>query len=562
MKKIISMINTHLNMRAKVIAFSVCIIFLTSALLSALFYQSNQRMLEEKILVISEETIVQTASYIDSELAHIIQLVNGGIIGYDLFETVQAYLSDTEGPTFSITMQEMLTQLVIQSDFVQSAQLITSKANIGNLTYRVEYDLEPILAQAKENASTIYWHDALIIDENLDKKLLIVIIDLTDTLKASFSEDVFLVLNLSYDQMARTLTSLESNIFGTVRLVNQNDAPFDASDILLDDYEYVLSAELAVNGWKIQTLQTNAVLLAEYYATQRQVTLWVLILAAVIVFITTLFVQTIIVTPLHKLTQIAKKMQHRDYSQQYQTVGTAEIDLLGAAFNQLETELIAYEQIVIHDKLVIQKEAEQKRQIELNLLQAQMNPHFLYNTLDSIYWYAQDNETDKVCNTIIDLSRLLRITLSKGNEFIPLSQEIEHVSTYLKIQKQIFGEKFVFDLQVAEDLPPLMIVKMILQPLVENCIIHGFADRERGGLIIVKVFYEDDALILQVKDNGVGFAQSARNENKGGSGFALNNLSQRLALYYKEAATLGYQTDALGMTVVEIQLQEKRKDDA
>ncbi|MFD0590124.1 sensor histidine kinase [Paenibacillus sp. GCM10027627] len=151
----------------------------------------------------------------------------------------------------------------------------------------------------------------------------------------------------------------------------------------------------------------------------------------------------------------------------------------------------------------VKQEQEQKNRAEMQLLQTQIKPHFIFNTLESINILARQNEGKKVSQMVLRLANILRISF-KGQEEIPLFQEIEHVKSYLEIQKFRFADSFNYTFDIPDSLLDCYVQKLTLQPLVENCIQHGFDGLERMGHIVIRAREERERLLLSVEDNGVG----------------------------------------------------------
>ncbi len=551
-------ILSRLKMRTKILFITISGVLIVAILLYALFYLTNKRMLEDKINVISDEAVEQARVYMDSEFGHLIQLIHGGIIGHDINISISNYLEEQDAISYS-NIQEMLTQFVVQSNLLYSAQLVIEDTIISNLSKKVSYDIYPLLDNVPDNGS-LYFHDTVIIDQ--DGHLLLPLIFEFSILSAANGalppQTVYCVFNLRYDFLLDILGDLESNIFGVVRLLNTQGEPLYQDNIQVQDYDYVQFAELEISGWSIQTLQSDEILFSEFYEMQRFVQyLFAVMLALYILFI--FYVVRNITTPLNQITAMAERMQHQDYSTKLAVQGKDEIAKLGNTFVQLQDELILYNQIVEEDKIRIKQEEAEKRHIEMRLLQEQMNPHFLYNTLDSIYWYSLGGESKEVCSAIVNLSQMLRISLSKGDEFISLEHEVQHLESYLIIQKQVFGDKFNYEICFDKELRTEKIIKIILQPLVENSIIHGFADFEQDGMIWVNIFCEEDTLVLQVLDNGVGFENTVNKIGKkyNGSGFALDTLKKRLELHYHNNAYVKHMRTQDDLTLVEIRIKNR-----
>ncbi|MGG1651992.1 cache domain-containing sensor histidine kinase [Paenibacillus sp. NRS-1780] len=174
-----------------------------------------------------------------------------------------------------------------------------------------------------------------------------------------------------------------------------------------------------------------------------------------------------------------------------------EIGMLGRSFNRM---LAKIRRLTSLSEL----RERQKRDAELRSLQEHIKPHFLYNTLDTIHWMARKNGADDVSDMVGALSRLFRLGLSKGDDFIPLRSEMEHISSYMQIQQTRYRDRLRWELSVPEELGELFVLKLMLQPVVENAIYHGIKARRGPGTIGVEARIEGDKLLLTVRDNGAG----------------------------------------------------------
>ena len=190
---------------------------------------------------------------------------------------------------------------------------------------------------------------------------------------------------------------------------------------------------------------------------------------------------------------------------------------------------------------IIQQE-QQKRRSELDVLQAQINPHFLYNTLDSVVWMTENNRTQDAVLMITSLARFFRISLSRGSNIIPVADELEHVRHYLIIQKMRYKNKFSANFIVEDGVEKLYTIKLIQQPILENAIYHGMAYADGDGEITIHAFREGDDVLIDVTDNGPGMPEevvehllepgASKGGTKGGSGIGLQNVHRRIQLTF------------------------------
>ena len=201
------------------------------------------------------------------------------------------------------------------------------------------------------------------------------------------------------------------------------------------------------------------------------------------------------------------------------------------------------------------------RKAELRTLQAQINPHFLYNTLDAIVWKAEAGEKDEVISLTSALSDFFRISLSSGADWIPLSQEKKHIEGYLRIQQTRYRDIMRYEIDIPDEIGHYYILKLLLQPLVENALYHGIKGKRGGGTIKVSARLEDDMLLFSVRDTGQGMSEeqieSLRERMKKGQpsisehsgGFGLVNVNLRIRLYYNQVDGLMITSDAGGTEV-------------
>jgi two-component system sensor histidine kinase YesM len=244
-----------------------------------------------------------------------------------------------------------------------------------------------------------------------------------------------------------------------------------------------------------------------------------------------------IYNPIKKLHDVTTTITKNDLQALVTSDNVDEITELGMSFNIMIGKI----RELLDAKI---KEQENLKKAELRALQAQINPHFLYNTLDTIIWMAESKRTDEVIEIVRALSSFFRISLSKGKDWITVGEEIERTRSYLTIQKMRYRDIMDYEIQVDEEVRDNTILKLILQPLVENALYHGVKNKRSGGTIIVRAKRKNqDEVLLEVADNGIGFTsaklaqvQAELNDDSGEikleSGFGIDNVNKRIKLYY------------------------------
>ncbi len=282
----------------------------------------------------------------------------------------------------------------------------------------------------------------------------------------------------------------------------------------------------------------------QYKETQTRFTRWaityMILLPCVVAFsiLAAWLISASIYLPIKKLHNVTTTLTKNDLQALITRDNMDEITELGMSFNIM----IGRIRELLAAKI---QEQENLKKAELRALQAQINPHFLYNTLDTIIWMAEAAKTAEVIEIVRALSSFFRITLSKGQDWIPIRQEIEHVRSYLTIQKIRYRDILDYRIEVDEDILDVTILKLTVQPLVENALYHGIKNKRNGGVITVRARrVEGGVVLLEVEDDGIGFThyklsriQEAIEDETGEimqkeSGFGLGNVNKRVRLYY------------------------------
>lgn len=260
--------------------------------------------------------------------------------------------------------------------------------------------------------------------------------------------------------------------------------------------------------------------------------MWILVFGIIFVIFISTLVSAKISQPIKKLEKSMKLVEQGLFDINIDVKGEAEVAQLSRTFNMMVIRIRNLMDQIVHEQ-------EAKRKSELNALQAQINPHFLYNTLDSIVWMAENGKVEEVITMVTSLARLFRISISRGKNVISIQEELEHARNYLIIQKIRYKNKFNFEIDAHEDVLQCRTMKLILQPIIENSIYHGIEYMVDEGMIKISAELVDNKILFQVKDNGLGMSKdvldgllSNEPKRKGGSGVGVKNVHERIQLYY------------------------------
>ena len=289
---------------------------------------------------------------------------------------------------------------------------------------------------------------------------------------------------------------------------------------------YVSQYQIPNSGWTLIGVSS----MEQLHAVQTQI-LWSFIgtglFALGVCLIGIWFVLRLWIKPLRDLQATILKVGSGHSDLRANETGSPELVDLARQFNIM---LDRIDQLMI----AVKEEEQNVRRYELQALSSQINPHFLYNTLDTIVWMAEFNDSKRVVEVTKSLAKYFRLALNQGHEQISLKDEIDHVRQYLFIQKQRYGEKLQYEIKELKQYNDYKIPKLILQPLVENAIYHGIKEMNRQGMIRVSVSENDTQLIVSIYDNGRGFVASETTNatlvRLGGVG--LKNVNQRLQLQF------------------------------
>ncbi len=398
---------------------------------------------------------------------------------------------------------------------------------------------------------------------------------MTEGVMNDMTRESYLVVNIKEEALMHYLLQNLNGVEGRIFLVSQDrkevlrgdpelfqeligNADFlDALDGNNSEFETALAGQAVyvnykrlstVSDWVLFSVIPRAELLKQTDDLKYSI---LLIIAACLIacYSITQWIVRLLLNPLKDLQRVMIKVELNDLSVRYQSPWQDEIAQLGYRFNRMLEEVErSFDKVMDAEK--------QKRKSEIKALQAQIDPHFLYNTLNTIYWKSQMKQLDDVQEMVLSLSQLFQLGLNKGREMTTLENELNHVEQYLIIQQRCYENLFEYRIDVAEEIDiKHQILKILLQPLVENAILHGFKDRNEGGIISIKVISEGTHIQLVVEDNGSGMSPEPEEvqpipDSSSLKGYALDNIKQRLLLEYGlEAEMIMSSTAGIGTTI-------------
>lgn len=297
---------------------------------------------------------------------------------------------------------------------------------------------------------------------------------------------------------------------------------------------FVISHHSDYSGWRTIGVLPRTEFLAGVQSIYHTLAICIIISLALVVLVS-VGISSTVTRPLLRLASFMEKVEDGDFSVRFKSKYRDEIGTLGKSFNHMIERI---NQLI--NELYVEKQ--NRLEAQLKTLQEQIKPHFLYNTLDTISWMARSHDANDVVQLVDALTNMFRVGLSSGRDYIALREEKKHVINYLYIQKVRYGERLQYDIDIPEEYDPVIVPKLILQPLVENAIYHGVKMKRVKGSIVIRAEAKEDKLYLHVKDDGAGMSPErleeirgwlenpqSRNEN---IGFGLSYIEERIVLTY------------------------------
>lgn len=254
------------------------------------------------------------------------------------------------------------------------------------------------------------------------------------------------------------------------------------------------------------------------------------------VLVLVVMVNRSVVNPLTHLSQLMEEVRKGDLTVRTNIDQKDEIGQLSEGFNQMVAQL---------DKniLQIQEEEKQKRQLEVRVLQAQINPHFIRNTLNTVRWMAELKKASGISRAITSFIKLMDYSFRDRNDLVTVETEILYLHEYIYLQRLRYQNRFQVEIQVEEHLKSVQVLRLLLQPIVENSILHGLEEKKGFGTLEIRFHREEDMLLIDVRDDGVGMTEAKMEEvfagtvhrAKGGSHIGVTNVLERIKLHYGES---------------------------
>ncbi|ORO39022.1 histidine kinase [Streptococcus oralis subsp. tigurinus] len=533
--------RSSLLVRMVISIFLVFLILL--AVVGTFYYQSSSSAIEYTIEGNSQTTISQTSHFIQSyikklETTSISLTQQKDILAYaenpnqvqakgirDLFLTILKADQDLK----TVVLVTKSGQVISTDD---SVQMKTSSDMMAEDWYQkaIHQGAKPVLTPARKSDSQ--WVIS-VTQELVDAKganLGVLRLDISyETLEAYLNQ-----LQLGQQGFAFIINEKHEFVYHPERTVYSSASEMEAmkpyietgQGYTLNHQSYVSQEQIAGTDWTVIGVSS-----LEKLDQVRSQLMWTFLAASALSLLACIclvwFSLKRWIAPLNDLRETMLEIASGAQNLRAKETGAYELREVTRQFNAMLDQI---------DQLMaaIRRQEEATRQYELQALSSQINPHFLYNTLDTIIWMAEFQDSQRVVQVTKSLATYFRLALNQGKDLISLSDEINHVRQYLFIQKQRYGDKLEYEIAEDPDFDNLVLPKLVLQPLVENALYHGIKEKDGQGHIKVSVQKKDSGLIIRIEDDGVGFqatSDSSQSQLKRG-GVGLQNVDQRLKLHF------------------------------
>lgn len=525
------------------------------------FYGRFSDQLEVIVQEENQSLIAQVNRTVDSYLRSIMKLSDS--LYYSVIKN--ADLSDASVTDKALLLYETYKDSVENIALLSSEGELLISAPAARLKEQSEAATQEWFANAMEKTENIHFTTPhvqnLFIKSEDQYKWVVSVSRAVEITQGRNTTQGVLLTDLRYDSIEQLFSQISMGNYGYIYLIDSSGRLIYHPEIQLIDagqrvennlvaagytdgnYEEVFNGETRIvtvktvgyTGWKIVGVTPQQGISLNSLKNR----LFFFFLTALFILILTLlntYITAKITEPIQQLEKSVNELERGVLKAEIYQGGSYEIRHLGRSIQRMAKQI----QNLMDD---IVQEHESKRKSELDTLQAQINPHFLYNTLDIIVWMIENERKTEAVKVVTALARFFRISLSKGKNIITVDKEIEHVRNYLMIQEMRYKNRFTYEITAMPQVLELASLKLILQPIVENAIYHGMEFMDGDGEIKINAFCQDEDLYFSIEDNGLGMPpevvegllnQEAAPASKG-SGVGIKNVHQRIQLYFGES---------------------------
>lgn len=538
------------NFSSKLLFVLLIMILIPTALLSFLEFYYSSGVLEEKtndyLKNLSSVTLSKIESTV-SDIENVAFYINGNDVIQHALQEEQKVIDDR--PAYYALYKSIREKIIAYAMFRQEINAVSIRSVNGKIYTYTKYrngkpiDITEYLREQKQ-----YW--------TVDNEHII----LMKSLNAFPTQELlgYVALDVSEKSLYDIIADIELSWDGKVFLVNEEGRILATKDdsllgesleeaymdcfgreeafygnVPIDGAGYSIYNSPAIsNGWHMVLAIPR-----DYYVRDivelRNIVLWITLIIACLAVVSSILISRSITRPIEDLSQAMEEFGQGNFEINCEIDSEDEIGRLSRTFNQMVQDMNGLVNTVYEQK-VMNQDAQMKS------LQMQINPHFLYNTLDTINWMARMKQADEVGDMAASLGNMMRYSLAKKS-FARIQEEVKNLEDYLYIQNYRYGDKMEARIEIAEELMQLYVPKLLIQPILENAIVHGIEDMLDRGHIVISAWRDEDDLYIRVEDDGVGMTEEAisqilnedySNKKKGHTSIGIVNVNRRLQMIY------------------------------
>jgi two-component system sensor histidine kinase YesM len=559
------------SLRSKIMIFSFVLTVFPLLVVSSFSYIESTKIVRSQVIdlnLVNAKQISNNLEFIKNDVATVsLNLIqNNGLNSY-LFSTSHEYKQDHQLQIVSLLNDQAFNKKYIYSIYIQDVKGpgIDNRGAVNTLDgVRLE--------QAKRLSGKEMWYFNTILVGNQKVNVISMIREIRDVNNIGRSLGVMKVNVLESSIKDLYLTKLkDKSVYYIVdqdkvilstssdkqvgnrldptllnpKLANQTEGYFNTEI----DRQKFLAIFYKMEAWDWEIIElTPYELISKSGDVIQRVTVYSILASLIVSLIFIVLFVSNVLKPLKQIRVLMKNVERENFNTEMKVQGNDEITLLAKSFNQMSKKL---DELIneVHVSKIKQKEA------ELKALEEQINPHFLYNTLDLIYWMSRMEQAFETSVMINALSQLFRIGLNSGSGFTTVGKEVEHLQNYMVIQQKRYEETITFKIDVSEDTLECKVTKMILQPIVENAISHGIEQKGGYGHIDIRIYREEDSLVYTISDDGAGADEEVirgllyqvGEDNKG---LGLKNINDRIKLNFGTSYGIAFHSSPSEGTMV------------
>ena len=571
-------------MRRKLLLFNLAMILLVVFILAVSgVYVYRQNLMKSRMSYITELQRQLAASF-DLKIKSVENTLD---ILANTREIRDCLMYDGENPALKIEDEQAVRLLFsnyekVNADYLNMILVFgNGKEYISNDTYRLvneSFFKEQWFKEAVKNDYSYQFYNALRNLESWKKYDDGSYISIAKSVQVNHKSIGVIMIDVSLEEFKKLYRDIEEdtgsffflmNDEGKIILSPVNNIVYRVNSTWFSEKEGIIVSNILGKKYKFvynKFRDENLLIVGAYDMEKENVILIHILEISLIMALSAFFIAMIwsvyfvsaLTTPLLTLSELMKQASEGNFDVRFNEECDGDIQVLGKSFNKMASKLKDFLEMIY-------TEQKEKREAELQVMQEQIKPHFLYNTLDMMSWMARKHEALDIVNVIARLSDFFRISLSKGKEQIPLGEELKMVSSYLDIQSLRYQDLFVYDIDCPKYLESRYILRMSLQPLVENCLYHGIKEADNEESLLQIVIREiDGGISIMIKDNGKGMDETVmeklnfclQNNNWDGwnGGFGVKNVGNRIWHSFKKGSGLYYSKDEEGFTVANLRI--------